>query len=144
MLFHLSEISFPLPFPVHCMHPQCCSPSHFSYLLLSQLSDKIAHPQNWPNPPEFCFLQFCSVFYGTLFEVLFLNILLFNVTLFFFFNFISILNMHLLLLPSHPVLSNSLQLHGLQQPGLPVPHHLLEFAQDHVHCIGDAITHLIL
>ena len=24
-------------------------------------------------------------------------------------------------------------------PGLPVPHHLLEFAQIHIHCIGDAI-----
>ena len=24
-------------------------------------------------------------------------------------------------------------------PGLPVPHHLLEFAQHHVHCIGDAV-----
>ena len=24
-------------------------------------------------------------------------------------------------------------------PGLPVPHHLLDFAQGHVHCIGDAI-----
>ena len=24
-------------------------------------------------------------------------------------------------------------------PGLPVPHHLLEFAQVHVHCIGDPI-----
>ena len=24
-------------------------------------------------------------------------------------------------------------------PGLPVPHHLLKFAQVHVHCIGDAI-----
>ena len=24
-------------------------------------------------------------------------------------------------------------------PGLPVPHHLLEFAQVHVHCISDAI-----
>ena len=24
-------------------------------------------------------------------------------------------------------------------PGLPVPHHPLEFAQVHVHCIGDAI-----
>ena len=24
-------------------------------------------------------------------------------------------------------------------PGLPVPHHLPEFAQVHVHCIGDAI-----
>ena len=24
-------------------------------------------------------------------------------------------------------------------PGLPAPHHLLEFAQIHIHCIGDAI-----
>ena len=24
-------------------------------------------------------------------------------------------------------------------PGLPVPHHLLEFVQVHIHCIGDAI-----
>ena len=24
-------------------------------------------------------------------------------------------------------------------PGLPVPHHLLEFVQVHVHCIGDAV-----
>ena len=24
-------------------------------------------------------------------------------------------------------------------PGLPVPHHLLEFAQVHAHCISDAI-----
>ena len=24
-------------------------------------------------------------------------------------------------------------------PGLPVPHHLLEFAQVHIHCISDAI-----
>ena len=24
-------------------------------------------------------------------------------------------------------------------PGLPVPHHLLEFAQVHVHCISDAV-----
>ena len=29
-------------------------------------------------------------------------------------------------------------------PGLPVPHHLPEFAQVHVHCIGDAISHLTL
>ena len=29
-------------------------------------------------------------------------------------------------------------------PGLPVPHHLLEFAQVHVHCIGDAIQPFIL
>ena len=31
-------------------------------------------------------------------------------------------------------------------PGLPVPHHLLEFAHVHVHCIGDAIepSHLLM
>ena len=31
-------------------------------------------------------------------------------------------------------------------PGLPVPHHLLKFAQVHVHCIGDAIqpSHLLM
>ena len=31
-------------------------------------------------------------------------------------------------------------------PGLPVPHHLLEFAEVHVHCFGDAIqpSHLLL
>ena len=31
-------------------------------------------------------------------------------------------------------------------PGLPVPHHLSEFAQGHVHCIGDAIqpSHLLI
>jgi len=29
-------------------------------------------------------------------------------------------------------------------PGFPVPHHLQEFAQVHVHWIGDAIQHLIL
>ena len=28
--------------------------------------------------------------------------------------------------------------------GLPVPHHLLEFAQVHVHCISDASSHVIL
>ena len=29
-------------------------------------------------------------------------------------------------------------------PGLPVPHHLPKFAQVHVHCIGEATSHLIL
>ena len=29
-------------------------------------------------------------------------------------------------------------------PGIPVLHHLLEFAQTHVHWVGDAINHLIL
>ena len=29
--------------------------------------------------------------------------------------------------------------HGLQQPRLPCPSHLLEFSQVHVHCINDAV-----
>ena len=33
---------------------------------------------------------------------------------------------------------------GCSMPGSPVPHHLLEFAQVHVHWISDAIQHLIL
>ena len=44
-----------------------------------------------------------------------------------------------LLLFSHPVVSDSLQPHGLQShypSGLPIP--LWEFAQGHVHCISDA------
>ena len=41
-----------------------------------------------------------------------------------------------LLLFSCPVVSDSLQTHGLL--GLPAPHHLPEFAQVHVRCIGDA------
>ena len=41
------------------------------------------------------------------------------------------------------VISNSLRPHGLRHTRLPIPHHLLEFAQVHVHCINDAI-HLIL
>ena len=28
-------------------------------------------------------------------------------------------------------------------PGLSVPHYLLEFAQVHVHCISDAVQHLV-
>ena len=43
-----------------------------------------------------------------------------------------------LLLFSHPVVSNSLQPHGLQHTR-PVPHHFLKFAQVHVQCISDAI-----
>ena len=39
------------------------------------------------------------------------------------------------LLFSHQVVSDSSQPHAR----LPIPHHLLEFAQVHVHCIGDAI-----
>ena len=35
--------------------------------------------------------------------------------------------------------SNSLQPHGLQHTRLPCPSHLWEFAQTHVHCVGDAI-----
>ena len=41
-----------------------------------------------------------------------------------------------LLFLSHPVVSSSLWPHG---PGLPVHHHIPEFAHIHVHCIGDAI-----
>ena len=86
----------------------------------------------------------------------------------------SVVLVSLSLLVSHPVISHSLQLHGLQHarlpcpspspricpssyslhwwcypaifnsmdcsmPGFPVPHHLPEFAQVHIHCIGDAI-----
>ena len=46
---------------------------------------------------------------------------------------------YLLLLFSCSVVSNSLWLHGLQLPGFPVLHHLLELAQTHVHWVGDAI-----
>ena len=37
------------------------------------------------------------------------------------------------------VMSNSLHPMDCSMPGLPVPHHLPESAQVHVHCIGDAI-----
>ena len=40
---------------------------------------------------------------------------------------------------SHPVASDSLQPMDCSTSGLPVSHHLLKFAQVHVHCIGDAI-----
>ena len=43
------------------------------------------------------------------------------------------------LLFSRPVVSNFLQPHNCSIPGLPVPHHPLEFAQVHVDCISDAI-----
>ena len=36
-------------------------------------------------------------------------------------------------------MSDSLQPHGLQQPGFPVYHQLPELAQTHVHWVGDAI-----
>ena len=36
-------------------------------------------------------------------------------------------------------MSDSLQTHGLQRARLPCPSHLLEFAQTHVHWVGDAI-----
>ena len=39
-------------------------------------------------------------------------------------------------LPSHVELCDPMD---CSTPGLPVPHHLLKFAQVHVHCIGDAI-----
>ena len=48
-------------------------------------------------------------------------------------------NIATLLLFTHSVLSNSLQLYGLQHTGLSVPHHLPKFAHVHVHCISDTI-----
>ena len=39
----------------------------------------------------------------------------------------------------HPVVSNSLQPHGLQHAGFPVHHQLLEHAQTNVHRVSDAI-----
>ena len=48
------------------------------------------------------------------------------------------------LLFCHSVVSDSLQLHGLQLSRLPCPYHLPEFAQTHVHQVDDAINHLIL
>ena len=38
---------------------------------------------------------------------------------------------------SRSVVYNSLQPHAT--PGFPVLHHLVELAQTHVHCVGDAI-----
>ena len=45
----------------------------------------------------------------------------------------------LLLLISHPMVSDSSQPMDCSTTSLSVPHHLLKFAQVHVHCIGDAI-----
>ena len=47
--------------------------------------------------------------------------------------------MLLLLLFSHSLVSNSLQPHGLQQPGFSVLHYLSEFSQIHVYWVSDAI-----
>ena len=46
---------------------------------------------------------------------------------------------------SHSVMWKSLWPHGLQHARLPCFHHLLEFAQTHVHRVGDAIqpSHII-
>ena len=48
------------------------------------------------------------------------------------------------LLFSCSVVSDSLQPHGLQAPGFPVLHLLLELAQTHIHWVSDAIHPLIL
>ena len=40
---------------------------------------------------------------------------------------------------SHSVVSDSLWIHGLSMPGLPVHHQLLEFTQTHVHWVSDTI-----
>ena len=42
---------------------------------------------------------------------------------------------------SHPTLFDSVD---CSTPGFPVLHYLLEFAQTHIHWVGDAIHHLIL
>ena len=62
------------------------------------------------------------------------------ITLLSFFYVIQISSVSvILLLFSHRVLSDSLRPHGLHMSGFAVPHHLLEFAQVHVHWICDAI-----
>ena len=45
----------------------------------------------------------------------------------------------LLPLSSRPVVPHSLRPLDCSTPGFPVPHHLPEFAQVHVHCISDAV-----
>ena len=45
----------------------------------------------------------------------------------------------MLLLFSHPAVSDSLDPVAYSTPGLPVPHHLWKSSQVHVHCITDAI-----
>ena len=45
----------------------------------------------------------------------------------------------ILFLFNHPVMSNFCNPMDYSMPGLSVPHHLLKFAQVHVHCISDAI-----
>ena len=45
-------------------------------------------------------------------------------------------NWHMLFM--QPVMSDSLRPLECNMPGLPIPHHLPEFAQVHVHCISDA------
>ena len=44
----------------------------------------------------------------------------------------------LMLLFSHQVMCDSSRSHGRSTPGFPAPHHLPDFAQVHVHWIGDA------
>ena len=53
---------------------------------------------------------------------------------------------YLLLLFTCPVMADSLQPMDCSTPGLPVLHHLPEFAQLHVHCISDAVqpSHLLM
>ena len=49
------------------------------------------------------------------------------------------LNQRLLLLFSHPVVSDFLQPIECSKAGLSVPHHLPKFAQVHVYCISESI-----
>ena len=58
---------------------------------------------------------------------------------FYFFPYNTYINNIYLVQFSRSVMSNFLQPHGLQQPGCPIHHQLLEFTQTHVHWVGDAI-----
>ena len=53
------------------------------------------------------------------------------------------LSCHCSVTQSRPTVCNTMD---CSTPGLPVPHHLVKFAQVHVYCIGDAIkpSHLLM
>ena len=62
----------------------------------------------------------------------------------FFLSFFFFAHCILLLLSCCPIMSDLCNPMDCSTPGLPVPQHLLEFAQVHVHCISDQSSHLIL
>ena len=61
-----------------------------------------------------------------------------------FSHIIFIWYLFLLLLFSHSVVSDSLRPMDCSIPGFPVLHYILEFAQTHVHWVGDAVQPFIL